>query len=318
LKKKFLVCVLFLSFGLIMMSCGEKQESIMKDSESLGIQGNILFFYYKDLDTAQKFYEDIIGLEVILDYGFAKVFRVSQTLLLGIVDEEKGMHSVDEPKTVTLSFVTNEIDEWYDYLSAQGIDMRGPVNDASRHPTRGFVAYDPEGYYLEFERFLDHPQNELLLQKFSKTKTIYPSEGQNTSRPDNLGIMGNVVWLYYKNLEDAQRFYQNVFGFNLLVDQGFAKVYSCSPTAFVGLVDEAQGLHHFSEKKSVTLSFISDQIEDWYKHVIELGLEIREPLEESETIPVKAFVTYDVAGYFLEFDWFPEHEKNTKLLSLLK
>ena len=290
----------------------------MENIEGLDIQANILFFYYKNLDRAQKFYENIIGLEVVLDYGFAKVFRVSQTLFLGIVDEEKGMHRADEPKTVTLSFVTNEIDEWYDYLSHQGVEMRGPVSDASRHPTRGFVAYDPEGYYLEFERFLEHPQNEKLIQKFSQTDVVYAKIGQNTSRPDHLGILGNVVWLYYKNLEDAQLFYQNVFEFNLLVDQGFAKVYSCSPTAFVGLVDEAQGLHHFSEEKSVTFSFITEQIEDWYKHVMELGLEIHEPLSESETIPVKAFVTYDVAGYFLEFDWFPEHEKNTKLLSLLK
>ena len=290
----------------------------MEDSETMDIQANILFFYYKNLDNAQKFYEDIIGLEVVLDYGFAKVMRVSQTLFLGIVDEQKGMHRADEPKTVTLSFVTNEIDEWYDYLLAQGVDMRGPVNDASRHPTRGFVAYDPEGYYLEFERFLDHPQNELLLEKFSKMDVLYPFEGQNTSRPHSLGILGNVVWLYYNNLQRAELFYKNILGFDLLVDQGFAKVYSCSPTAFVGLVDEAQGLHHFSEEKSVTLSFISEQIESWYNHMIEQGLEIREPLSESETIPVKAFVVYDIAGYFLEFDWFPEHEKNTKLLSLLK
>ena len=318
MKKKSLVYVLLLSFGFIMLSCGEKQESILVDSERMDIQANILFFYYENLDAVQQFYEDIIGLEIILDYGFAKVFRVSQTLFLGIVDEQKGMHRADEPKTVTLSFVTDEIDEWYDYLSSQGVDMRGPVNDASRHPTRGFVAYDPEGYYLEFERFLDHPQNEILLQKISQTNAVYPMEEQKTSRPDNLGIMGNIVWLYYKNLENAQLFYRDVFGFDLLVDQGFAKVYSCSPTAFIGLVDEALGLHNFSEEKSVTFSFISEQIEDWYKHMIKKDLEIREPLSQSETIPVKAFVTYDVAGYFLEFDWFPEHEKNTKLLSLLK
>ena len=318
MKREFLVSVLLIFFGFLVISCGEKKESIMGDSESMNIQANILFFYYKNLDEAQKFYEDIIGLEVVLDYGFAKVFRISQAMFLGIVDEQKGMHDADEPKTVTLSFVTNEVDEWYEYLSAQGVDMRGPVKDATRHPTRGFVAYDPEGYYLEFERFLDHPQNEILLEKISQKNALYPTEGQKTSRPDNLGILGNIVWLYYKNLEEAQLFYHNVFGFDLLVDQGFAKVYSCSPTAFIGLVDESQGLHHFSEEKSVTISFISEQIENWYKHMIEQGLEMREPLSQSETIPVKAFVTYDIAGYFLEFDWFPEHEKNTKLLSFLR
>jgi hypothetical protein len=27
-----------------------------------------------------------------------------------------------------------------------------------------------------------------------------------------------------------------------------------------------------------------------------------------------AFVTYDIAGYFLEIDWFYEDDKNTKIL----
>jgi len=55
-----------------------------------------------------------------------------------------------------------DIDGWYRYLKSKGVPMRGEVKDATRHPTRGFVAYDPEGYFLEFERFLDDPQNARL------------------------------------------------------------------------------------------------------------------------------------------------------------
>ncbi len=135
---------------------------------------------------------------------------------------------------------------------------------------------------------------------------------------ERMDIQANILFFYYENLDAVQQFYEDIIGLEIILDYGFAKVYSCSPTAFIGLVDEALGLHNFSEEKSVTFSFISEQIEDWYKHMIKKDLEIREPLSQSETIPVKAFVTYDVAGYFLEFDWFPEHEKNTKLLSFLK
>ena len=42
--------------------------------------------------------------------------------------------------------------------------MQRPRSDATRHPTRGFVALDAEGFFLECERCLDHPQNEKLLQ----------------------------------------------------------------------------------------------------------------------------------------------------------
>jgi len=278
----------------------------------------LVFFYYKDLDAAQRFYEDILGLEMVLDYGFAKLFLISQTSYIGLVDVQKGMHSADEPKTVTLSFVTEEIDEWHDYLVEKGVEIRGPVKDATRHPTRGFVAYDPEGYFLEFEHFLDHPQNERLLKKLSQHKAVYPPSDAEVSRPKNLGIQANIVWLYYRDLEEAQRFYEDIFGFGLHVDQGFAKVYACSPTAYVGLVDEAQGLHRFTEDKAVTLSFISAQIDDWYSYLLSKELKMRDDVADSERIPVRAFVTYDIAGYFLEFDRFLPHEQNTKILGYLQ
>ena len=153
----------------------------------LDIQANLVFFYYQDLAAAYRFYDEVIGLEMVLDYGFAKLFRISQTSYIGLVDAQKGMHSADEPKTVTLSFVTEEIDEWYQYLVEKGVELRGPVKDATRHPTRGFVAYDPEGYFLEFERFLDHPQNETLLKKLSQYKAVYPPSDAELTRPKNLG-----------------------------------------------------------------------------------------------------------------------------------
>ena len=112
-----LISVVLLSFALI--GCAKKEdvqkmEEIQKEKKvsDLGIQANLVFFYYQDLEAAQRFYEDVIGLEMVLDYGFARLFRITQTFYIGLVDEKKGMHSSDEPKTVTLSFVTEEIDEW--------------------------------------------------------------------------------------------------------------------------------------------------------------------------------------------------------------
>jgi catechol 2,3-dioxygenase-like lactoylglutathione lyase family enzyme len=152
----------------------------------------------------------------------------------------------------------------------------------------------------------------------SQYKSVYPPDGSDTSRPKNLGIQANIVWLYYRDLEAAQAFYEDVLGLDLVTDQGFAKVYACSLTGYVGLVDEAQGLHRFSVEKAVTLSFISSQIDEWYSYLKERKLAMRETLSDGESIPVRAFVTYDIAGYFLEFDWFYEDDKNTKILSYLK
>jgi len=41
----------------------------------------------------------------------------------------------------------------------------------------------------------------------------------------------------------APAVYEDVIGLTLAVDQGFSKIYQVSPTSFIGLVDESQGLH---------------------------------------------------------------------------
>ena len=158
--------VLMAAMGIA--AAASAQEVKVAKPASLGVQANIVFLYYKDVPAAQRFYEDVIGLTLAVDQGFSKIYQVSPTSFIGLVDEAQGLHRASEAKAVTVSFVTEQIDQWYEYLQSKGVKMRGPMGNATRHPTRGFVAYDPEGYYLEFERFLDHPQNTRLLDALKK------------------------------------------------------------------------------------------------------------------------------------------------------
>ncbi len=128
----------------------------------LGVQANVVFLYYKDIPRAQRFYEEVLGLTLTVDQGYSKIYQVSPTSFVGLVDESKGLHRASETKAVTLSFATEQVDAWYAYLTARGVPMKHPLENGSRHPTRGFVALDPEGYFLEFERFLPHEQNAKL------------------------------------------------------------------------------------------------------------------------------------------------------------
>jgi len=289
----------------------------MLDFEKLNINANHLFLYYQDLTRAQEFYEVTLGLKRVLDYGFASIHQVSPTSFVGLVDETRGMHKSSEPKSVTLSFITEEIDEWYQYLDVQGVGIHRPLADATRHPTRGFVAYDPEGYYLEFETFLQHEQNIELRDHLIKSTPLCSGTGQATTRPGNLGVQGNVIWLYYRDLPEAQRFYEDLLGLDLLVDQGFAKVYSSSATGFIGLVDESQGLHRFSEKKAVTVCFFSDDVHSWLSHLKEEGVKLHTPSIKVESDAVEVIVAYDVGGYYIEFDRFLDHDKNRAILNAL-
>lgn len=280
------------------------------------VDANMVFLYYTDLERAKQFYQEILGLEKVLDYGFAAIYRTSPSAYVGLVDEEHGMHDADDPKTVTLAFVTEEIDEWYAYLKSKNVPIRGPVKDAARHATRGFVAFDPEGYFLEFERFLDDPENERLHKYLEGEELVFPGD-ESPQRPSHLGLQANVIWLYYKDLEEAQNFYEEQFGCRLLVDQGFAKVYSSSATGLIGLVDEAEGLHRFTEEKAVTLSFISRRVDDWYIRLETAGQPMLDDIMDMPDIPVRVFVTTDPGGYYLEFDRFLLDEANSQIRGYL-
>jgi len=299
--------------------CQRNQNEMEKiKSEVLSIQANLVFFYYPDLEEAEKFYRHLLGFEKVLDYGFARIFQMSPSTFIGLVDETKGMHDPSEPKSVTLSFATNEIDQWYRYLSDEHVPIHRPLSDSSRIPIRGFVALDPAGYFLEFETFAEHPQNALLHEHLASTQPLYPLPQQKTTRPPDCGILANIIWLYYQDIPEAQSFYQDNFGFKLLVDQGFAMVYASSPTGFIGLVDESQGLHRFAQEKAVNVCFLTDQIDDWYGHFQAKKVKIKDALEKAKSIPVKAFVAFDPGNYFLEFDNFLEDPKNQRIRELLR
>lgn len=100
----------------------------MMSIEDLNIQANPGFLYYRDLASAQDFYANTLRLEMILDYGFAKLFRISKTSYVGLVDKRREMHKASEPKTVTLSLISPQIDEWYSYLTEQDLEMREPLS----------------------------------------------------------------------------------------------------------------------------------------------------------------------------------------------
>ncbi len=281
------------------------------------------FYYYRDLDAAWAFYAGTLGFSTVADYGFAKMLRLSPTSYLTLVDEARGMHSGDEPKSVTLALVTDQVEGWWEYLSDQGVEVRFPlrVEEGSAHD--GFVAVDPEGYLLEFERFNPHPENVALRPLLEGIDPLHPdgeetAPGIFTTRPPELGIQATVLWLYYRDLDRIQAFYREAFGRDILVDQGWAKVFPTSPTGFLGFVDGERGLHQATDEKAVTVSFFTRRLEPWLDHLQSVGgFSLRGPGVSGEGDFVRTFVGYDPEGYFLEWDTFLDVPVNQELLRLL-
>ncbi|MEM8862821.1 MAG: VOC family protein [Chloroflexota bacterium] len=281
-------------------------------NQTLSIYASNVFYYYADLEKALDFYQNTLGFELAADYGFAKIMRICQSSFITLVDVEKGMHTLDEPQTTTIAMVTDEVAEWYAYLQESGVTIERPytVKEGSGHD--GFVALDPEGYFLEFEVFNPHDENEKLLPVVN---AIEPTFSQN--RPSNLGIRATVQWLYYTDLPAVQTFYEQLLGVEMICDQGWAKLYQISPSSLIGLVDGAKGLHKVTDSARVTVSFFTQDVESWFeKAKSTAGFELRTPEITDESGLVKIFVGYDPDGYFLEWDQFLDKSENKKILKV--
>ncbi len=284
------------------------------ESANPGIQATNAFYYYEDVEAAWAFYTEVLGFETVADYGFAKIMRVADASFLTLVNAADGMHSADEPKSVTLAIVTEQVEGWWAYLSEAGVPMRADFDAVDGRAHDGFVAIDPEGYYLEFERFNPHAENVGLMPVLAAAEPMFTEIG---SRPAELGIQGTVFWLYYRDVAANQAFYERLLGVDLLVDQGWAKVYQASATGFIGLVDGARGLHQATDEKGVTLSFFTEDVEAWFARAKAQALELRTSELTDESGKVQVFVAYDAEGYFLEWDTFLDVEGNERLLQAL-
>jgi catechol 2,3-dioxygenase-like lactoylglutathione lyase family enzyme len=291
------------------------KNTAFKTLPDFGIQGTNLFLYYKDLSRAKSFYNQTLGLEIISDYGFAATIKITDDSWLTLVDEAVGRHSADEPKTVAIALLTHHLSEWYTYLQTENVPIKYEYKPEENNAHDGFVVIDPEGYLLEFEKFKQHPENEKLMPLLPK----YDGSSGATDRwSKNEGFYGTIFWLYYEDMQEAERFLEEKLGLRQIVDQGWAKVYQVSKTGFMGPVDGRRGMHNFTEKKGSSISFLVEDLEGWYTYVqAHQPFPLLQEMYTGKDERYKAFVGIGPGKYYFEFNQFLSHPDNEQISQIL-
>ena len=111
----------------------------------------ITFFYYRALPRAMQFYEDVLGLPLAINQGWCKIYRICPGAHVGLVDETKGMNKWTAQKPVQLCIRVPQVDEWYAYAQAKGLDGLSELFVNDEIGIRAFVFNDPEGYQIEIQ-----------------------------------------------------------------------------------------------------------------------------------------------------------------------
>lgn len=120
----------------------------------VGVDGLITFLYYKDLEKAAGFYKDVMGFELTVDQGWAKIYRVADGAHVGVVDESRGYHRASPTKPVMVTLVVPDVDAWYRYLKKKGVETLNEPHVVEELGLRAFLLEDPEGYVIEIQKFI--------------------------------------------------------------------------------------------------------------------------------------------------------------------
>jgi lactoylglutathione lyase len=96
------------------------------------------------------------------------------------------------------------------------------------------------------------------------------------------------------------RFYEDVMGLALAIDQGWCKIYQICPGAHVGLVDETKGMNKWAAVKPVQLCIRVPDVDAWYAYAQHNALAKLSKLFVNEQLGIRAFVFNDPEGYQIE------------------
>jgi len=273
------------------------------------------FYYYDDVESAWEFYRDTLGFETVIDYGFAKIVRLADTSYLTLVQASEGMHSADEPKTVTLSLVTDELSRWHEHLAAQNVTMLVDYVETDGNKPNSFVATDPGGYALKFVRFNPHPNHESFVAAFADNEPVLSSVANASG---DLSIRASAHSVYFESLEGIPSFYEGLLGIEVAGQLEGLPAYQVAGSGFLVLVEGGDELHEPTVLNGVTLSFLSSDVDAWFERATSWpGFELRTPEILVEAEVVRVFVGYDPTGKFLEWDTFLNAPENAALLKYL-
>ena len=111
----------------------------------------VTFLPIRDLARSVAFYEGILGLELVLNQGDCRIYRVAGDAFIGIC-----LRPADGPSDgVMLTLVTDEVDEWHKRLESADVHCdRSPARNDAYDLYHAFYR-DPDGHVLEVQSFLD-------------------------------------------------------------------------------------------------------------------------------------------------------------------
>ncbi|MDZ8032032.1 MULTISPECIES: VOC family protein [unclassified Nostoc] len=118
------------------------------------IDQQVTFFSTHNLNVSTEFYEQKLGLELWLDQGTCRIYTVIGSGYLGLCQaSEKLSPPTEKQSSVIFTLVTQQVDEWFEYLKKRGVEFEKPPTLNKKYKIYHCFFRDPDGYLIEIQRF---------------------------------------------------------------------------------------------------------------------------------------------------------------------
>ena len=120
--------------------------------------GQITFIRVDDLGVSREFYEDLMGLPLVLDQGKCRIVGIVKGGggYLGYCEAEGRSK---ESQGVIFTIVTPNVDGWHQYLTTKEVELLGEPKINQEYGIYHFFLKDPDGHLLEIQNFLEADWN---------------------------------------------------------------------------------------------------------------------------------------------------------------
>jgi catechol 2,3-dioxygenase-like lactoylglutathione lyase family enzyme len=122
---------------------------------SPAVSSFIVFIKAPSLRRALDFYQDSLGLKVVLEQAHCVVLRAASGACIGFC-EDINVDPCGNRVVLTLVVDTpEEVAAWHAHCTAQGIATDGEPRDNDKYLIHHFFAEDPFGHLVEIQSFYD-------------------------------------------------------------------------------------------------------------------------------------------------------------------
>lgn len=114
------------------------------------------------------------------------------------------------------------------------------------------------------------------------------------------GFDQQVTFVSVSNLERSTRFYGNILGLPLVLDQRDCRIFAVSTQAFIGVCLRPDSV----DPTGVVVTLVTDDVDGWHDRLIEAGVVCEKTPNHNEWYDIYQAFYRDPDGYLIEIQRF--------------